>query len=76
MAAAHTEDGPVGRGVMEGERQTSPDRQIISGGMESASTDGNAMSAQAPEKKSKMKCQLPGEQMEGSSGCDTSAAGR
>lgn len=76
VAAAHTEDGPVGRGVMEGERQTSPDRQIISGGMESASTDGNAMSAQAPEKKSKMKCQLPGEQMEGSSGCDTSAAGR
>lgn len=64
MAAAQVRDGPLVRGM-------SPDRQmIVSGG-----AHGNKMSAEAPEKTVRMKSTLPGEQMEGSSGCDSSAAG-
>ncbi|KAM3604565.1 uncharacterized protein V6R79_013184 [Siganus canaliculatus] len=62
----------------EGEQQTSPDRQMISGGAGSGWTDGGVASveAEAPEKTVKSKAQPPGEQMEGRSGSDTTAGGR
>lgn len=64
MAAAQVDSN------LKGERQTSPDRQMISGGAGSGRTDGGRASAgaEATEKTAKMKAQAPGDQMEGSSG--------
>ncbi|XP_070775677.1 KN motif and ankyrin repeat domain-containing protein 4-like [Enoplosus armatus] len=77
MAAAQVDADPERR-RMEGERQMSPDRQMISGGAGSARTDGDIASveAEAPEKTAKMKPQPPGEQMEGNSGSETTTGGR
>ncbi|XP_029309463.1 KN motif and ankyrin repeat domain-containing protein 4-like [Cottoperca gobio] len=58
---------------VEGVRQTSPDRQMISGGAGSGRTDGGVASVEA-EKTAKTK--TPGEQMEGNSGSQSSAGGR
>lgn len=70
MAAAQVDANPERR-RMEG--QMSPDRQMISGGVGLGRTDGGIASvkAEAPEKTAKMKPQLSGEQMEGSSSSET-----
>ncbi|XP_076600394.1 KN motif and ankyrin repeat domain-containing protein 4-like [Chaetodon auriga] len=77
MAAAQVDADPEKR-LIEGGRQTSPDRQMISGGAGSGRTDGGVASveAEAPEKTAKTKPQPPGEQMEGSSGSETTTGGR
>lgn len=77
MAAAQVNANPEKRRV-EGERQTSPDRQMIPGGAVSGRTDGGIASVEAetPEKTAKMKPQPSGEQMEGSSGSETTTKGR
>ncbi|XP_035525863.1 KN motif and ankyrin repeat domain-containing protein 4-like [Morone saxatilis] len=71
MAAAQVDADPE-------KRQTSPDRQMISGGAGSGRTDGGVASveAEALEKTAKMKLQPPGEQMEGNSGLETTTGGR
>ncbi|XP_072297245.1 KN motif and ankyrin repeat domain-containing protein 4-like [Eucyclogobius newberryi] len=61
MAAAQVHDGPAEIGA-------SPNRHVKSGG-----TDGNTVSAEAPEKTMKMRT-APGEQMEKEPGSDTCAA--
>lgn len=77
MAAAQVEADLEKRRI-EGERQMSPDRQIISGRAGSVWTDGGVPSveAEAPEKTAKMKPQAFGEQMEGNSGSETTTGGR
>lgn len=77
MAAAQVDADLEKRG-MEGERQTSPDRQMISVGAGSGRTDGGVAPVEAPaqEKAAKTKPQPPGEQMEGSSGSETTTGGR
>lgn len=75
MAAAQVDADPEKRGI-EGERQMSPDRQMISGGTGSGWTDGGVASVQAPEKMAKEKLQPLGEQMEGNSGSETTTRGR
>ncbi len=77
MAAAQVDADPEMR-RMEGERQTSPERQMISRGAGSGQADCgiSSVEAEASEKTSKMKPQLPGEQTEGRSGSDTTTGGR
>lgn len=77
MAAAQVDADPERRG-MEGEGGSSPDRQTISGGAGSGRTDGGEASveAQAPEKTASTRALAPGEQMEGSSGSETTTGGR
>ncbi|XP_053186645.1 KN motif and ankyrin repeat domain-containing protein 4-like [Scomber japonicus] len=75
MASAQVDADPGKRG-MEGVRQMSPDRQMISGGTGSGWTDGGVASVQAPEKMAKAKLQPLGEQMEGYSGSETTTRGR
>ncbi|XP_035491040.2 KN motif and ankyrin repeat domain-containing protein 4-like [Scophthalmus maximus] len=77
MAAAQVDADPEKRRV-EGERQTSPDTQMISGGAGSGRTDGGVVSveAEAPEKMAKTKPKPPGEQMERYSGSETTPGGR
>lgn len=75
MAAAQVDANPERR-RMEGQR--SPDRQMISGGAGSGRTDGGVASvkAEALEITAKMKPQLSGEQMEGSSDSESMNRGR
>ncbi|XP_070701254.1 KN motif and ankyrin repeat domain-containing protein 4-like [Pempheris klunzingeri] len=77
MAAAQVDADPE-KTRMEGERRTSPDRQMMPGGAGSGRTDGGVASveAEAPEEAAKKKPRPPGEQMEGNSGSETSARGR
>lgn len=77
MAAAQVGANPEKR-RMEEDRQTSPDRQMISGGAGSGRTDGGVASVEveAAEKTAKMKPQPSGEQMEGSSGSEAANRGR
>ncbi|XP_044076805.1 KN motif and ankyrin repeat domain-containing protein 4-like [Siniperca chuatsi] len=77
VAAAQVDADPETR-RMEGEKQTSPDRQMISGGAGSVRTDGGVASveAEAAEKTAKTKPQPLGEQMEGDSGSETTTGGR
>lgn len=74
MAAAQVSANQEGR-RMEGERRTSPDRQMRSGG-----TDGGVASVEgegeASEKTAKMKPPPSAKQMEGSSGSETTTRGR
>lgn len=72
MAAAQVSVNPERR-RMEGERRTSPDRQMRSGG-----TEGGVASveAEASEKTAKMKPPPSAKQMEGSSGSETTTRGR
>ncbi|XP_074545707.1 KN motif and ankyrin repeat domain-containing protein 2-like [Halichoeres trimaculatus] len=60
------------------ERQMSPDRQMISGGVGSGQTDGGVVSAEAEtqEETAKSKPPPPREQMEGSPGSESSTGGR
>lgn len=75
MAAAQVKANPERRRLEE-ERQSAPDGQMISGGgAVSGPTDGGAASVEA-EKTAKMKPQPSGEQMEGSSGSETTTGGR
>ncbi|XP_049889317.1 KN motif and ankyrin repeat domain-containing protein 2-like [Epinephelus moara] len=74
MAAAQVDADPKTR-RMEGARQTSPDGQMISGGAGSGWTDGGVASVEA-EKTAKTKPQPPAEQMEGSSGSESTTGGR
>ncbi|XP_040000670.1 KN motif and ankyrin repeat domain-containing protein 4-like isoform X2 [Xiphias gladius] len=76
MAAA--QDSDPERRRMEGERQMSPDRQMISGGTGSGPTHGGQASVgpEAPEKMAKTKPKPPGEQMERYSGSETTTGGR
>lgn len=75
MAAAQVKANPERRRLEE-ERQLAPDGQMISGGgAVSGPTDGGAASVEA-EKTAKMKPQPSGEQMEGSSGSETTTGGR
>lgn len=71
-------DADLEKRRVEGERQTSPDGQMISAGAGLGRTDGGVASAEAParEKTAKTKPQPPGEQMEGSSGSETTTGGR
>ncbi|XP_018532840.1 KN motif and ankyrin repeat domain-containing protein 4 isoform X1 [Lates calcarifer] len=77
MAAAQV-DADSEKRRMEGERKTSPDRQMISGGTGSGRTDGGIASveAEAPEKMAKTKPKPPGEQMERYSGSEATTGGR
>uniref|UniRef100_UPI0037E81315 KN motif and ankyrin repeat domain-containing protein 4-like n=1 Tax=Semicossyphus pulcher TaxID=241346 RepID=UPI0037E81315 len=77
MAAVQVDYDPE-KTRMEGEKQMSPDRLMISGGVGSGRTDGGvvSMEAEAAEKTAKTKPQPPGEQMEGSSGSESSSGGR
>lgn len=77
MAAAQVDANPEKRWE-EGEKQTSPDGQMISGGAGSERTDGGAASegAEAPENTAKMKSQASGEQMEDSSDSESTTRGR
>ncbi|XP_040910270.1 KN motif and ankyrin repeat domain-containing protein 4-like [Toxotes jaculatrix] len=77
MAAAQVDADPERR-RMEGERQMSPDRQMISGGTGSGWTDGGVatVEAEAPEKTAKTKPKPPGEQMERYPGSERTTGGR
>nr|XP_046265344.1 KN motif and ankyrin repeat domain-containing protein 4-like [Scatophagus argus] len=76
MAAAQVDADPE-KGWREGERQTSSDRKMISGGTGSGRTDGSAsVEAEAPAKMAKTTPQPSGEQTEGSSGSETTPGGR
>ncbi|XP_029380824.1 KN motif and ankyrin repeat domain-containing protein 4-like [Echeneis naucrates] len=76
MAAAQVDLDPKKR-QMEGVWRTSPDRQMTSGGTGSG-TDGGVVPVEAdtPEKMSKTKPKLPGEQMERCSGSEATTGGR
>ncbi|KAM7401107.1 hypothetical protein PAMA_005343 [Pampus argenteus] len=75
MAAAQVDADPMKTGT-KGERQTSPDIEMISGGTGSGWTDGSISSVQAPEKMAKTKPQPLEEQTEGNSGSETTTRGR
>lgn len=76
MAAAQVKANPERR-RLEGERQSAPDGQMISGGgAVSGPTDGGGAASVEAEKTAKMKPQPSGEQMEGSSGSETTTGGR
>ncbi|XP_008289680.1 KN motif and ankyrin repeat domain-containing protein 4-like [Stegastes partitus] len=76
MAAAQVNAKPERRGTEE-ERQTWPDRQMISVRTGSGRTDGGEVSVEAgvPAKTAKLKAQPPGEQMEGNSGSESTTRG-
>lgn len=74
MAAAQVDANPKKRWE-EGEKQLSPDGQMISGGAGSERTDGSAVSEGA-ENTAKMKSQASGEQMQDSSGSESTTRGR
>ncbi|CAJ1071743.1 KN motif and ankyrin repeat domain-containing protein 4-like [Xyrichtys novacula] len=77
MAAAQV-DADLERRQLKKEKRTSPDRQMISGRVGSGQTDGGVVSVEGEtqEKTAKTKPPLPGEQMEGSSGSESTTGGR
>ncbi|XP_034559532.1 KN motif and ankyrin repeat domain-containing protein 4-like [Notolabrus celidotus] len=75
MAAAQVDTHPEMRRVKE-EKQMSPDRQMISGGLGSVWADGGVASVEAETQEKTVKTKPPREQMEGSPGSETATGGR